>query len=431
MPIKLQDCGVLLHAEPEKVLLRPFDLSWDETDAAASRPERLIDHVLQLPKESAARELDQIYSDFSERHEQVRIIFRARCMAVLEQAGLSNDDIDSFRQELLGAYFCQEYSYASAAIMNPSVTLHPDQSDIGTGRYRVIISTRTVGEGHISSIAFRVGVVSEDGGFELEPDPSISTAATVIGSEMDDRPGSVRIVRSPSTSLSEMVLFPVTAAQAGGLEDLRLTKMPINGSSQFHWVGTYTAYSGRDIQSELLLTGDFKTFDMVPLRGDAARNKGMALFPRKIGNKYAMIGRQDGENLFYIESPDLFEWSGGTCLMSPRYPWEFVQIGNCGPPIELDEGWLVLTHGVGAMRKYSIGAMLLDKDDPSVVLSRTPKPILSAAGEHRNGYVPNVVYSCGAMRCGSKLFLPYAIADSSIAFAFVDLKELIGSMEPE
>lgn len=429
MTVKIDDCGILLHAEPEKVLVRPLDLSWDETDAVASRPERLIDHVQNLTANQVTRELEKVYCDFAGRHEQVQTIFLHRCSDILLQAGRADTDFDAPRRELLGAYFCQEYSYASAALMNPSVTLHPDQSELNTGEQRVIISTRAVGEGHISSIAFRVGVVSDQGTFVLEPDPEISTAATVTGTEVDGRPGSVRIVRGEKTTLSEMVIFPVTAAQSGGLEDLRLTKMPIENSSQFHWVGTYTAYSGHDIRSELLLTGDFETFDMVPIRGAAALNKGMALFPAKIGNNYAMIGRQDGENLFYIESADLFEWSGGIRLMAPKYPWEFVQIGNCGPPIELDEGWLVLTHGVGAMRKYAIGAMLLDKNDPSILLGRTPQPILSAAEEHRDGYVPNVVYSCGAMRCGAKLFLPYAIADSSIAFAFVDLVGLLCSME--
>ena len=194
------------------------------------------------------------------------------------------------------------------------------------------------------------------------------------------------------------------------------------------WIGTYTAYDGSGIQSELMRTRDFRAFDLVPMTGAAARNKGMALFPRKVAGQYMMIGRQDGENLFLLKSDSLTHWDEGEKILTPVYPWELVQIGNCGPPIETDEGWLLLTHGVGAMRKYSIGAALLDKDDPSKVLGRTKQPILAAKDQDREGYVPNVVYSCGAIRHGDSLFLPYGIADSSIGFAFVKISELLAAM---
>jgi predicted GH43/DUF377 family glycosyl hydrolase len=219
----------------------------------------------------------------------------------------------------------------------------------------------------------------------------------------------------------------MTEAQRGGLEDLRLTPF-VNGAGKPEWIGTYTAYDGRSIRSELMRTKDFRRFDLVPMTGSAARNKGMALFPRKIDGRYMMIGRQDGENLFLLTSESLTEWGEGHLLARPEYPWEFVQIGNCGAPIELEEGWLLLTHGVGAMRRYSIGAILLDKDDPSKVVGRTSRPLLEPLDEERDGYVPNVVYTCGAMRVGDDLFMPFGIADSSIGFAFVAIPELLANM---
>jgi len=210
---------------------------------------------------------------------------------------------------------------------------------------------------------------------------------------------------------------------------LRLTRLE-DGPGGPLYCGTYTAYSGFNIASEMLVTHDFKSFELKPMTGAAARNKGMALFPRKIDGRYAMIGRQDGENLFYLASDDLLNWDHGEPLLAPLYPWELVQIGNCGSPIEIDEGWLLLTHGVGAMRKYSIGAVLLDKADPRKVLARTVQPILSPSDEDREGYVPNVVYTCGAMAHGRRLFMPFGVADSSVAFSFIDLDELLSAMAP-
>ena len=228
--------------------------------------------------------------------------------------------------------------------------------------------------------------------------------------------------------MSGTVIFPITAAQTNGLEDLRLVKFA-HEDGRTEWLGTYTAYNGRQIQSEMMRTRDFRSFDMVPLTGSAARNKGMALFPRKVNGRYMMIGRQDGENLYLISSDSLTHWDEGEKFLSPLYPGEIVQIGTCGAPIELDEGWLLLTHGVGAMREYSIGAVLLDKDDPAKILARTSQPVLAASENNREGYVPNVVYTCGAMRHGDNIFLPYGIADSSVAFAFVPIADMLAKME--
>jgi predicted GH43/DUF377 family glycosyl hydrolase len=292
---------------------------------------------------------------------------------------------------------------------------------------RILMSMRAVGEGHISSIAFREGIITDDCKLKLAPEPPFATATDVVGNEDEIPEGQVTIYRHRDSTLSGTVIFPITHAQSKGLEDLRLVRFEHDDGS-FEWLGTYTAYNGSVIQSELMRTRDFRAFDLVPMTGSAARNKGMALFPRKVGGRYMMIGRQDGENLFLIASDEVTHWDEGELLLKPEYPWELVQIGNCGPPIELDEGWLLLTHGVGAMRKYSIGAVLLDKDDPSKVLGRTPEPVLAAADEDREGYVPNVVYTCGALLQGDNLFIPYGVADSSIAFAFCPVRKLLESM---
>ena len=291
------------------------------------------------------------------------------------------------------------------------------------------MSLRAVGEGHISSIAFREGILSPGEQFELAPEPPFATAANSSAHNVTqlDFDGPVTVHRHIDSTISGTVLFPMTPAQRNGLEDLRLVRF-VHDDGHPEWIGTYTAYNGSAIRSELLRTRDFRSFLMSPLSGSAARNKGMALFPRTVDGSYLMIGRQDGENLFLIRSDKIDQWEEGELLLTPQYPWEMVQIGNCGAPIELEEGWLLLTHGVGAMRKYSIGAVLLDKRDPGKVLARTKDPLLSAADEDREGYVPNVVYTCGAVRHGDLLFVPYGVADSSVAFAFVPINELLASM---
>ncbi|MDB5713715.1 MAG: glycosidase [Sphingomonadales bacterium] len=375
---------------------------------------------------TARTELALVFRDFEARHWQTRKVFLTRYEEVEAQLGLNGSRIREEKKILIGAYFCHEYSYAAAALMNPSVTRHPDQSGLAEGSVRILMSLRAVGEGHISSIAFREGIIA---GREimLMPEPPFATAANSSQVGADREKGTVTIERHPDSSLSGTVLFPITAAQRNGLEDLRITHFT-NDDGTTEWIGTYTAYSGTQIQSEMMRTTNFQSFDLVPIEGVAARNKGMALFPRKVDGQYMMIGRQDGQNLFLLKSDTLTHWDEGEMLLQPRYPWELVQIGNCGPPVEIDEGWLLLTHGVGAMRKYSIGAVLLDKDDPSKVLGRSVQPILSANDEDREGYVPNVVYTCGAIRAGADLFMPYGVADSSVAFAFVPIKGLLASM---
>jgi predicted GH43/DUF377 family glycosyl hydrolase len=302
---------------------------------------------------------------------------------------------------------------------------HPDQSGLSGGQQRFLMSLRAVGEGHISSIAFHEGMIGPGGDFRLWPQSGPAMAAVVDDRHRMEADEAVTVHRQPDSAISNSVLFPVTEAQRNGLEDLRLVSFT-HDDGRREYIGTYTAYSGRAIRSEMLRTTDFASFCLEPFTGRAARNKGMALFPRKIGGRYLMVGRQDGKNVTLLSSDSLTHWDDeGELLLSPEFPWEFVQMGNCGSPIECDEGWLLLTHGVGAMRKYSLGAALLDRDDPSRVIGRTACPILTAAESDREGYVPNVVYTCGAMRVGDELFIPYGISDSAIGFATASLDDLL------
>jgi predicted GH43/DUF377 family glycosyl hydrolase len=296
------------------------------------------------------------------------------------------------------------------------------------GAFRFILSLRGVGEGHISSITFRTGILMADGSVTIDApsEQAVSSGIKLIPGGTPDDPGA-RLFCEESRDLSETVIFPVTDHQRHGIEDLRLVRFA-DDDGNVTYLGTYTAFSGGNLREELLRTTDFKTIDLTALGGSAARAKGMALFPRKIAGRYAMLGRQDHENIWLLTSDDLYRWEGGAKLVTPRWPWEFVQMGNCGSPLEIHEGWLVVTHGVGAVRNYCIGACLLDRDDPSKVLARVTVPLIKPSEAERYGYVPNVVYSCGALVHGRMLLLPYAIADNATAFATVQLDPLIAAM---
>jgi predicted GH43/DUF377 family glycosyl hydrolase len=416
-----------LHADPSRVVVRPFHIAWAGPQVGPSRTERLVREVLAMNPAQARAQLEVVLKDFEARHWQTRRVFMTRYDEIEQQLGLDGSRIGDEKRQLIGAYFCHEYSYAAAALMNPSVVPHHDQSGMPPGAQRIVMSMRAVGEGHISSVAFREGIITDDNELTLAPEPPFATAVDAVGHEDELPVGPVTVYRHRDSTLSGTVIFPVTDQQSKGLEDLRLVEFTHDDGAK-EWIGTYTAYNGSAIQSELMRTKDFRAFDLVPMTGSASRNKGMALFPRKVGGKYMMIGRQDGENVFIIASDTLEHWDEGDLLLKPRYPWELVQMGNCGPPIETDQGWILLTHGVGAMRKYSIGAALLDLDDPTRVIGRTKEPILAAADQDREGYVPNVVYTCGATRIGDKLFIPYGIADSSIGFGFVEIRKLLDLM---
>lgn len=424
----LRILGERLAADPSRVVLRPFHLAWQENVAERTRAELLVADILALDEAAAEMELDGVWKDFSERHWQIGQIFDERFGEIAEDMTLAPEAVSPVKRRLIGAYFCHEYSYAAAALMNPSIVAHPDQSGIDGDQLRFVMSMRAVGEGHISSVAFREGIVGPAGDFALWPQSGHAMAAVPDDRHRLGPDDATMVHRQPDSAISNSVLFPVTEAQRNGLEDLRLVQFTHDdGSSEY--LGTYTAYSGHAIRSELLRTRDFASFSLEPLAGRAARNKGMALFPRKVGGKYLIVGRQDGKNITLLSSPELTRWDDeGTPLLTPQFPWEFVQMGNCGSPIECDEGWILFTHGVGAMRKYSLGAALLDRDDPSRVLGRTACPILTAADSDREGYVPNVVYTCGALAVGREIFIPYGISDSAIGFASATIDDLLDLM---
>jgi predicted GH43/DUF377 family glycosyl hydrolase len=366
-----------------------------------------------------------VLDDFEGRHRNLLEIFETRA-AEMEQA-VENHAILSMTQRcLIGAYFLHEYSFEASALFNPSIVRHPDQSGAPKNGLRFILSLRAVGEGHISSLTFRSGTIAADGSVAVDPTTRLASVPKVRSRTSGPHGEDVEVIFKPDEHLSERVIFPVTDAQANGIEDARFVEFQGDVGATFY--ATYTAYSGRAIRSELLQTTDFRSFRLTPLGGSAARNKGMALFPRKINGRYAMIGRQDNENLYLIYSDDLYTWDGGQAILQPEYPWEFVQIGNCGSPIELDDCWLLLTHGVGPVRKYSIGAALLDKKDPSKVLARSREPLVRPDPTEREGYVPNVVYTCGAMRHGDEIILPYAVSDTFSSFATIGIAALMHAL---
>ncbi len=416
-----------LQAEPGRVVIRPFQISPEPTSATeTSRARRIVNAVLDMDMRTCQSELALVNKDFGARHWQTRQVYLERFEQVRKDLNLG-EDVREARKALIGAYFCHEYSYTSAALMNPSIVPHPNQSGLSEGSLRIVISLRAVGEGHISSIAFREGILGANGEFSLMSQPPFAVAARATEHPSPENGMSTTAVSFKEASLSGTVIFPFTSQQRNGLEDLRLVRLVGDDGGPIY-CGTYTAYSGYDIASEMLITEDFRTFRLQPVSGSASKYKGMALFPRKIAGAYATIGRLDGESLYYLRSDNLLHWDEGVRILAPVYPWELVQMGNCGSPIEIDEGWLLLTHGVGAMRKYCIGAALLDKDDPSKVLARTPHPLISPSDDDREGYVPNVVYTCGAIANGRKIFIPYGVADSSVTFCWVDIDSLLAEM---
>ncbi len=427
-PSPLRILDTRLHADPSRVVLRPFHLGWQARNAPGGRAQKLVDDICSLSESAVAEEYARVHTDFAERHWQTEQMFDERFDDVAANLHLDPAKYSATRKRLIGAYFCHEYTYAAAALMNPSIVPHPDQSGMSGGAVRFVMSLRAVGEGHISSIVFREGIAKPNGSFQLWPQSSFATSVELDDASLTDSDSAVTVHRHVDSSLSNTVIFPITEQQSNGLEDLRLLRFD-HGGGDYEWIGTYTAYSGRSIRSELLRTVDFRRFLLEPIKGKAGRNKGMALFPEKVGKRYAMIGRQDGKNLYLLKSDRLDRWnSEGTLLMEPKYPWEFIQIGNCGSPIRTDEGWLIFTHGVGAMRKYSLGCALLDLDDPSKLIGRTKEPVLTAVDADRSGYVPNVVYTCGVLEVGERLLIPYGISDSAVGFATATILDLLDLM---
>jgi len=420
--------ALYLRPDPARVIVRPFKPTTEPRDlnpTDKTRANHIVERVLNLDPETAAAQLADVLENFQGRHRNLLKTFERRADE-MEEALLAHCTFSEAQRQLLGAYFLHEYSFEASALFNPSIVPHPDQSGIPSGSLRFILSLRAVGEGHVSSLTFRTGAIAADGGITVDPTARLATSPSITQRTAGPIGDVVEFAFEPTPDISERVIFPVTESQSNGIEDARF--VPFSDGGRTTYYATYTAYKGSAIRSELVETADFLSFRMTPLQGTAARNKGMALFPRKIDGKYAMIARQDNENLYLIYSDDLYKWDGGQAILKPQFPWEFVQIGNCGSPIELEEGWLLLTHGVGPVRKYSIGAALLDKHDPSKVLARSSEPLLRPELSEREGYVPNVVYTCGAMTHNDQLILPYAVSDTYSNFATIQISALLQSM---
>jgi predicted GH43/DUF377 family glycosyl hydrolase len=421
--------ALYLRPDPARVIVRPFKPATEPRDlnpTDKTRANHIVDRVLALDSEAIASQLADVLENFQGRHRNLLETFESRA-DVMEQALAAHNSFSNVQRQLIGAYFLHEYSFEASALFNPSIVRHPDQSDAPKGGLRFILSLRATGEGHVSSLTFRAGTIAADGSLTVDPTARLASSPRISRRVSGPYGDHIELTFNPEEELSERVIFPVTESQSNGIEDARFVEFSDDGRKTYY--ATYTAYSGRAIRSELIETADFLSFRMSPLKGAASGNKGMALFPRKIDGKYAMIARQDNENLYLIYSDDLYTWDGGQPVLKPQFPWEFVQIGNCGSPIELDEGWLLLTHGVGPVRKYSIGAALLDKNDPSKVLARSREPLLRPEPSEREGYVPNVVYTCGAMRHDDQIVLPYAVSDTFSNFATIKISALLQAMK--
>ena len=486
--ISIRRHDVVLLPESARVIIRPF------IPSDHSRITTIIGRALALTEEEVVRELDSVRKEFDSRHFDIESLLEGH-FGKVSQHVFTQRPLSRARQLLIGALFSGEYALESAAIFNPSIVPHPDQGGVLEGGLRFIMSLRATGEGHISSIEFRSGIIDGDGRIALDPvsrfvtvpevlpNPSYdkkrfiiklaemgfgewndtgerrkSHASAVMGQLAEkftrhDLNNSVKEVRhqtqpptrdldqtlecvqwladsnyelrfSDKLAMSERIIFPVSSSESSGIEDARFVRF-IEDDESVMYYATYTAYNGHSILPQLIETKDFLHFCILTLNGSAVQNKGMALFPRRINGRYAMLSRQDDENLFIMFSDSPHYWSDPQVILRPSEMWESVKIGNCGSPIETEAGWLVITHGVGPMRKYCIGAALLDLNDPTKVIGRLREPLLSPVGAEREGYVPNVVYSCGSLLHGRELILPFAVSDRASAVVSVPLDPLI------
>jgi predicted GH43/DUF377 family glycosyl hydrolase len=446
--------------------------------ASKERNSFIAGRVESLSEAEVHDVLKNTISEFKHRHRDLELIFSDHFQKINGLLGNAYVHFSEARKLLLGAYFTKEYSIQAAALFNPSIVPHPDQENLNTGEQRFVMSLRATGEGHISSVCFQTGLINQEGNVTLDKEPEFYTRLNKSHAKIYNKPflkqvsgtspafdqiintlpeqfteaealqilkgigsGSSQVnylqealdknydlENSSHLAINEKVIFPSSAAESMGMEDVRFVQF--NEAGNICYYGTYTAYNGKEINTHMIETTDFNFFKIRTLNGSAISDKGMALFPEKIKGKYAMISRQGAEKLSIMFSDDLYQWDNYALLMEPVYPWEIVQIGNCGSPVKTKEGWLLLTHGVGAVRKYVISAILLDLEDPSIIIGRMEKPFLSADENEREGYVPNVVYTCGCLLHGSLLIIPYAVSDFSICFATLDINELLNEMKP-
>jgi len=473
---------LVLRPDARRVIARLYLPGQEIMDNELSRADSVIERILGMTDEEVLTILNETIGRYGDRHPNFRNILAEHFALIAHH--LPKLVVDSTeRRDLIGAYFTKEYSVEGAAFFNPSIVLHPDQTGLESGQLRFIMSVRAVGEGHISSIEFRTGVMTnseeihiDDPGthlvtgqashgaisieflrdalddFEDEaaskyflsllPD-QFSTAhlhEAIASLEQDEltRNSTKEVIKEirwiaacnyriefpHDRELSERILYPTSVDESHGMEDARFTQFT-DDDGRVSYLGTYTAYNGFQVKPHLIQTNDFRTFDVTRLIGPAAKNKGMALFPRRVNGKYLALSRWDRENISVASSENMFKWFDPVNVHTPEQPWEFTQLGNCGSPIETLDGWLVITHGVGPMREYGIGALLLDLNDPTKVIGNLSLPLLTADADEREGYTPNVVYSCGALLHGDTLLLPYGYSDIAVRFAFVDLPELL------
>jgi predicted GH43/DUF377 family glycosyl hydrolase len=420
---------VSLHPDTGRTIIRPF-VPQDPGEYAIpdlSRPQRIAERVLALAEGEVRGTLGKLLEGMSGRlHDPGTYLLRR--FDEVNGTAIPHCSVSDERKQLIAAYFCAEYSFEAAALFNPSMIRHLKVPQLPDGRVQFVLSLRGVGEGHVSSVTFRTGRWSEATGFEIDTPSDEGALLRLASTEGGGDDEVAHLVSTDDRPVSEVVIFPTTPSQRQGIEDMRLVVFEDEqlGPQVF---GTYTAYDGRDARPEMMHRTAEKEICFRRLKGRMATGKGMALFPRKVGGKYMMLSRQDQENVWLLWSDDLYRWDEGAKLLAPAEPWEFVQLGNCGSPMEIDEGWLVLTHAVGAVRSYTMGACLLDKRDPSKVIARMKSPLLRPAEVGgRDGYVPNVVYSCGGMVHERTLLLPFAVADSVTRFGSVPVDRLLAAM---
>ena len=427
-PVPLvKSCDAVLEPYAKRRVLRPFVLEDPQAfvDKSRSRAERIVAKIVAMSGAELDAEFSRVLDPLRLRHRDPEAALRARAQAIAQLIPALATHTEK-HELLIGAYFSQEFSFESAALFNPSIVVHPDDAGRNDGDTRFVLSLRGIGEGHVSSLTFRTGVWRRDNSVTIDDASQFAVGPTVRQETLDNGRILVHLECGGAHDISETVLYPFLPSQGRGIEDARLVEFT-DGDGQRSYRGTYTAFDGVEVRQGLLHTLDFRSFEMRGVEGALYAGKGMALFPRMINGRYAMLSRQDNESIWIVFSDDLYHWTGGTKLLSPRQPWEFVQLGNCGSPIEIDEGFLVLTHGVGATRNYCMGAALLDKLDPTQVISRSIEPLLTPA-DQRDGYVPNVVYSCGALVRGRTMLLPFGVADSITRFGTVSIDDLLRRM---
>ncbi len=423
-----------LYPDPKRTVIRPFLPGDPDPFRVEGKPrgDRIVARTLAMSDDEVEALVEIILEGLGARHREVPALLMRRFDEVAAELELDTT-VSEKRKMLIGGYFSAEYSFEAAALFNPSIVPHPDQGDCPEGSIRFVLSLRGIGEGHLSSVTFRTGTWGPGDDDLVIDEPSQQGVPPLIEQpdpELVRQIGAKALIQlncRDAREPSETVLFPVIESQSRGIEDLRLVRFREDDGRETY-IGTYTAVGNESARQEVLQTDDFRLFHMHPVGGPVSIGKGMALFPRKIDGQFAALFRHDNENLWFGKSDTPLEWNDPVRIMTPEYPWEFVQIGNCGSPIEIDEGWLVITHGVGIVRSYCIGAVLLDRDDPTKVLKRLAEPLIQPNGETWDGYVPNVAYTCGGLVRGRTLLLPYALADDMTTFAVAPLDELLAAM---